>query len=197
MIAILGMAWYVVQYTNSNPQHTVGEQLDEFNGVAVYYNGGVNHVASRNISQDGYNLGLEYQCVEFVKRYYYQQLQHKMPDSYGHAKDFYNPKLSDGQLNLARDLLQFSNPSHSKPQVNDIVIFAPSLFNRFGHVAIVSAVSDTHIEWIQQNAGPFSPTRERIGLQYEHNQYYLDNQRIVGWLRKEAAPTAELTDSSV
>lgn len=40
-----------------NPQHAVGEQLDELNGVAIYYNGGVNTVQGRNLTQDGYNLG--------------------------------------------------------------------------------------------------------------------------------------------
>ncbi len=41
-----------------NPKHAVGEQLDELNGVAIYYNGGVNTVQGRNLTQDGYNLGL-------------------------------------------------------------------------------------------------------------------------------------------
>jgi hypothetical protein len=37
---------------------------------------------------------------EFVKRYDYEHLGHKMPDSYGHAKQFFNAALSDGALNL-------------------------------------------------------------------------------------------------
>lgn len=36
----------------------MGEQLDELNGVAIYYNGGVNTVQGRNLTQDGYNPGL-------------------------------------------------------------------------------------------------------------------------------------------
>ena len=81
---------------NPNNQHAVGEQLDELNGVAIYYNGGVNTVQGRNLSQDGYNLGLRYQCVEFVKRYYFERHGHRMPDTYGHAKDFFDPSsLSD------------------------------------------------------------------------------------------------------
>jgi hypothetical protein len=61
----------------------------------VYYNGGVANVVGRNVSVDGYNLGLKYQCVEFVKRYYYQHLGHKMPDTYGHAKDFFDRNVAD------------------------------------------------------------------------------------------------------
>ncbi|MFN6047371.1 MAG: hypothetical protein ACK45C_05080, partial [Bacteroidota bacterium] len=71
----------------TNPiTHSIGDKLDSFNNVYVYYNGSISHVLERNISKDGYNLGLKFQCVEFVKRYYYQYYKHKMPDSYGHAK---------------------------------------------------------------------------------------------------------------
>ncbi len=66
-----------------NTAHQIGDQLDALDGVAVYYNGAVNHVKERNVTSDGYNIGLRYQCVEFVKRYYYQHYHHKMPDSYG------------------------------------------------------------------------------------------------------------------
>ncbi|WP_413044376.1 hypothetical protein [Pseudomonas sp. YJ42] len=62
----------------------------------------------RNLTQDGYNLGLRYQCVEFVKRYYFERHGHRMPDSYGHAKDFFDPQVGDGALNARRGLLQFT-----------------------------------------------------------------------------------------
>lgn len=54
---------------NINPKYKVGQVIDRLDNVAVYYNGGVRHVASRHVV-DGYNVGLKYQCVEFVKRYY-------------------------------------------------------------------------------------------------------------------------------
>ena len=46
--------------------HQIGDVIDSFNGVAVYYNGPVNNVSGRNLSPDGYNLGQKQQCVEFV-----------------------------------------------------------------------------------------------------------------------------------
>ena len=67
----------------------IGDKVDSLNGVFVYYNHSVGNVSGRNTTADGYNLGLKYQCVEFVKRYYYENLNHKMPNSYGHAKDFF------------------------------------------------------------------------------------------------------------
>ena len=94
---------------NFNRNYSVGQQIDSLNGVFVFYNGGVDNVSGRNTTLDGYNLGLKYQCVEFVKRYYYEHLNHKMPDSYGHAKDFFDKTLTDGQKNRKRNLqLQFT-----------------------------------------------------------------------------------------
>lgn len=173
-----------VKKINFNQRLVVGQPVDSLNGVYVYYNGGVDHVADRNV-QNGYNLGLKYQCVEFVKRYYYQHLNRKMPDSYGHAKDFFNDKLKDGELNTARNLIQYSNPGTSRPQLDDLLIFNASLTKCYGHVAIVSRVADQEIELIQQNPGPFGTSRESVTLTSINGKWKIENNRIVGWLRKE------------
>ncbi|MNL19474.1 Bifunctional glutathionylspermidine synthetase/amidase [compost metagenome] len=151
----------------------------------MYYNGGVDNVLGRNVTKDNYNLGLKYQCVEFVKRYYYEFLNHKMPDSYGHAKDFFDSKVKDGKLNSKRNLIQYTNPSKTRPKVGDLVIFSGSVFNRFGHVAIISKVSENEIEIIQQNPGPFSGSRENLELETQNGNYKIDNDRLLGWLRKQ------------
>ena len=175
----------VVKKVNLNRNYKIGQPLDSLNGVKVYYNGGVDHVLERNVTKDNYNLGLKYQCVEFVKRYYYEHLNHKMPDAYGHAKDFFDPKVKDGEFNVKRNLIQYSNPSKSKPQVGDLIIFSGSVLNRFGHVAIISKVSENEIEIIQQNPGPFSSSRENFTLETQKGNYKIDNDRLLGWLRKE------------
>lgn len=175
----------VVKKINLNQDYRVGQALDSLNGVKVYYNGGVDNVLERNVTKDNYNLGLKYQCVEFVKRYYYEFINHKMPDAYGHAKDFFDSKVKDGKLNSKRNLIQYTNPSKAKPKVGDLVIFSGSVFNRFGHVAIISKVSENEIEIIQQNPGPFSGSRENLELETQNGNYKIDNNRLLGWLRKE------------
>jgi surface antigen len=169
---------------NLNRDHEVGDRIDTFNGVAIYFNGGVNNVSGRNLSADGYNLGLRYQCVEFVKRYYFERFGHRMPDSYGHAKDFYDAALPDGTLNQRRMLLQFSNGGSSRPEAEDILVFSPSLLNPYGHVAIVSAVTDGSIEIAQQNPGPFSPSREILQVSLSETSRRVDHPRVLGWLRR-------------
>ncbi|MCE7575787.1 CHAP domain-containing protein [Aliivibrio fischeri] len=146
----------------------------------------MNHVLERNVAADGYNLGLKYQCVEFVKRYYYEYFNHKMPDTYGHAKDFFNPDLPDGNLNKQRNLIQYKNGSLNPPKLGDILIYKPVITNPYGHVAIVSKVnlSEGNIEIIQQNPGPFSESREIYLLENKNENWFIKNERILGWLHK-------------
>lgn len=162
-----------------------GDKLDSLNGVYVFYNGKVGKVTGRNTTADGYNLGLKYQCVEFVKRYYYEHLNHKMTDSWGHAKDFYDKSLADGKNNKRRGLTQYSNPSQSKPKVNDLLVYDATLLNSFGHVAIVAKVTNKSIEVIQQNPGLLGSSRDTFKLTNKNGKWEIKNSQVLGWLRKK------------
>ena len=186
----LVLLWLAATLLNWNPRYRVGQEIDRLNGVAVFYNGGVGHSAGRNLAPDGYNLGVKYQCVEFVKRYYYERLSHKMPDSYGHAKQFFDATLPDGARNPRRGLLQYANGSQSRPRPDDLLVFGPSLLNRYGHVAIVSTVNDFALEIVQQNPGPFGSSRVTLPLRSEGGRWRCQNGRVLGWLRKEPSPNA-------
>jgi len=170
-------------FTNCNKDRVYdkkgNEIIDTFNKVPVYYHLGKNN---RHKAADGYNYGLEWQCVEFVKRYYYDHLNHKMPNTFGHAKHFYNPGLNDGQKNKDRNLIQYTNKSKSKPKVNDLVIMDGHKFNKYGHVAIISKVSENEIEIVQQNVGRMS--RENFKLIKNNDLWEIDNHLLLGWLRK-------------
>lgn len=161
----------------------VGFVTDSFNGVKVYSNG-------RNFAQsygshyaaDGFYYGKKWQCVEFVKRYYYDYLHHKMPDGYGNAKDFWNADIKNGELNKVRNLLQFENNSTSKPEINDLVIFP---FSKYGHVAIISKVENKSVEIIQQNI--YGMPRELYDLSFINGKYSVSKgeRKPIGWLRKK------------
>ena len=175
--------YFVATKANLNRSKSVGQVIDEFNRIRVYFNGGVHHSSGRNLAPDGYNLGIKYQCVEFVKRYYFERFGHKMPDSYGHAKDFFNPAVVDGSPNPKRALLQFRNGSLTKPLSEDVLVFGPSLFNPYGHIAIISTVKNDRLEIIQQNPGPFSNSREIFKLTSTSGNWIIENKRVLGWLR--------------
>lgn len=168
---------------SSHKAYNIGDPLDSLNQVVVYYNGEMGNVSERNTSPDGYNIGLKYQCVEFVKRYYYEHYKHKMPNAYGNAIDFFNKELKNGELNVDRDLIQYTNPSKSKPQVGDLIIMDATWTNEYGHVVIVSKVTDDEVEIIQQNAGNPDHPRDLFDLEFNDGLWEIDHSRILGWLR--------------
>lgn len=179
----LVVLYFIATRLNTNWSHSIGDVVDSLNGVPVYYNGGINHVSERNLTPDGYNLGLRYQCVEFVKRYYYVRFGHKMPQDKGHAKNFFNPTIGNGELNRERNLIQYINGAGDSPQPEDLIIFSPWVLNRYGHVAIVSEVGADYVEAIQQNPGPFGPSRERFKLTAVNGKFIISHTRVLGWLR--------------
>jgi surface antigen len=170
--------------SNVKTNSKVGKVIDNFNGVNIYYNGRVKNVLGRNVTSDGYNLGLKYQCVEFVKRYYYEYYNHKMPDSYGHAKDFFEYGLADGGYSKKRDLFQYRNGSEIKPRVGDILIFGAASFNPYGHVAIISKVTSNSVTIAQQNPGIGNKSRQIFSLAENNGGWWIRHDHIKGWLHK-------------
>ncbi|MBK8698150.1 MAG: hypothetical protein IPN29_00645 [Saprospiraceae bacterium] len=82
----------------------IGDVIDMLDGIKVHYNGSsFARSYGRNLATDGYNLGLKYQCVEFVKRYYYYHFDHKMPDTGGNARNFLT-KLCLTKLTIKKEV---------------------------------------------------------------------------------------------
>lgn len=179
---------YVIEVFEKSTPHSkykIGDVVDSLDGVYVYYNGKISHQEGRNVSKDGYNIGLKYQCVEFVKRYYYEHYHHKMPNSYGDAKDFFDSKVQDGALNQDRNLIQFCNPSSHKPQKGDLIILDGHIGNKHGHVAIISSTDDKKIYIVQQNPGVYGSSRDEMLYAFAENKYTIANNRVLGWLRRK------------
>lgn len=155
----------------------IGAELDSHNGVTVHYNGmniAQNH--GKHFAHDGYYYGRKWQCVEFVKRYYYEHLNHSMPDGWGNAKDFFDPDIGDGKLNRKRGLKQYTNGGASMPLADDLIVLTQG---KYGHVAIVTEVGNDYVEIVQQNV--FLSTRKRLPL--KDSQVGAGDDAPAGWLR--------------
>jgi len=174
----IGLVIWCMSFT-SEPR--VGDVIDNLDGIPVFYNGHFTNVSGRNTSYDGYNFGLKYQCVEFVKRFYYLKYNHKMPNSYGHAKDFFDKSLVHGAYNSKRGLYQYKNAHGIAPKVGDIIVYDGCEMSRFGHIAIISQVNGDNIEIIQQNWG--KKTRQMIPLVKYESYYTVADFDILGWMR--------------
>ncbi|NLI92469.1 MAG: CHAP domain-containing protein [Peptococcaceae bacterium] len=156
-----------------------GTKIDEYKGVAVYSNGS-NYMSSHGLSYsiDGYYYGYKWQCVEFVKRFYFERFGHRMPDGAGNAKYFFNPMLGQGERNEQRGLVQYLNGGDMKPKEDDLIVFSDGAY---GHVALICEVGKDWVEIIQQNS---EVTREKYTLQVKDGKYYiLGERKPAGWLR--------------
>ncbi|MDR3602276.1 MAG: CHAP domain-containing protein [Desulfosporosinus sp.] len=180
LLLSLGLGWHFF-LRNPLEEHPPGKIVDSYKRVPVYYNGpDYNKSKSENFSPDGYYFGLEWQCVEYVKRFYYVSKHHKMPDVFGNAKDFYNPLVPQGGMNSQRGLIQYRNGGNEKPEPDDILVFTNV---PYGHVAIVTKVTRNSIEVIQQNE---KYPRQLFTLTVNNNHFFVGtNLKPVGWLRKQ------------
>ncbi len=163
---------------------TVGRPLDAYRGVTVFDNGLLFFRGrGRHVSPEGYYLGQKWQCVEYIKRFYFEVARHRMPDPMGHARDFFDPAVTHGALNPRRGMLQFRNGGEVAPLPGDLLVFRDTTY---GHVAIVTAETTNSIEVIQQNI--FGRTRQRFELQHEAGRVWITSPREpAGWLRLPAA----------
>ncbi|WP_291638017.1 CHAP domain-containing protein [Clostridium sp.] len=177
IIVLVGGGFYILR-----DRKMIGKEIDSYKNVDIYYNGIIYTKAyGKNYSEDGYYYGQKWQCVEYIKRFYHQAKEHKMPDVYGNAKDFFDSDVPQGELNKRRDLVQYRNGGNVKPEPDDLIVFTDT---NFGHVAIVTEVTSDYVEVIQQNV--YGKKRERYELITKENQYYIGAKRKpAGWLRKE------------
>jgi len=159
----------------------IGEVIDNYNGINIYYNGVQFEKAyGKSYARDGYYLGQKWQCVEFVRRYFYEKYNFKFPYWGGHAKSFFNFSLAQGELNKQRNCYQYNNWDAEKPKVDDILVFVTS---KYGHVCIVTNVTENSVEVVQQNIE--GATRATHRLRFENGKYIVGDDSIapIGWLR--------------
>lgn len=128
--------------------------------------------------------GLQYQCVEYVRRFYYlvkgiETREGKMQRRWnGNANTYFKTASQKG-------LDAFENGGNIRPEPEDILTFAGG---PYGHVAIITAVLPDRIEFIEQN---FSPTGTG-SLPYNPVTNHVENRVtpgetfvVEGWLRPQ------------
>jgi hypothetical protein len=126
--------------------------------------------------------GLQYQCVEYVRRFYHlvkgietrEGITEKQWE--GDGNTYFKTAAEKG-------LDAFKNGGSDPPLPDDILTFQGGLW---GHVAIITAVSDDHIEFIEQNISPTGTDR----LAYNPITHRVANRNLrggklisEGWLR--------------
>jgi surface antigen len=170
--------WFI--FLKKDHSLKIGDVVDRYKGVAIYHNGfSVFKNNGKHYSKTDYYFGQKWQCVEFVKRFFYETKSHKMPNVWGHAKDFFDSSIEQGQVNSQRGMLQFKNGGNEKPKIDDLIVFNNS---EHGHVAVVSLVTEESIEIVQQNI--FGVPRQKFRLEKRGANYFVSSPNTpAGWLR--------------
>lgn len=120
-----------------------GSELASYRGVAAKYNGQAQGTGDSCANRGSY--GLQYQCVEYIKRFYSEALSFDTTQWRLNAVDFFGQASQLG-------LTAFANvESTAAPRPDDILVFGGTKNNPYGHVAIVAEVSGDSVICIEQN----------------------------------------------
>ena len=161
--------------TGPAPTPPIGQAIDSLRGVAIYY----------DMQQEGALQTMKFTSTEFVKRYYSEVMSIQLPDSLLEGSDFFDPAIPDGAVNPATGLVQYTKPSKTAPEKNDILVFSEADYNPGGHVAIIGKMDQLELEAVQQNPGPLAKTREPLRYYLRKKKWYVQHPHAVAWLRKE------------
>jgi hypothetical protein len=127
------------------------------NGVNVYSNGCIDPTQTcaanpctypdtyNTDNAGGYNSGIQWQCVEFINRYYYQIYDKDIRVGGGNAKDYFSNTLAN-----TKGLVKYLNDGSGLPQIGDIVVSVGNGIN-VGHVAIVTSIGANYVHLAEQN----------------------------------------------
>jgi hypothetical protein len=147
------------------------------------------NLANPHDSCDGWGTyGLQYQCVEYVRRFYFlvkgiETREGKMERRWnGNANTYFRTAERKG-------LDAFENGGKVPPQPEDILTFAGG---PYGHVAIITAVLPDRIEFIEQNfssSGTGSLAYNPVTNHVENRVFSTETFIVEGWLRPHGEPS--------
>ena len=146
------------------------------NDVLGFFHGEAIRCHSEKSSRGPY--GLENQCVEFVNRFLARHLGYKNLTRTGHAYSYYTRAKVKG-------LRRYPQGGRVKPQPYDLLILRKQ-DGGFGHVSVVSSVTDTQVCVVQQNTHPkFEPWHTCYRLVSDSNRYRIEGTflPVLGWSR--------------
>ncbi len=147
-----------------------GVEIGSYKGVNAYSNGNT-HGVNGPYKEYGY----QFQCVEYVNRFYVKALGWKNMRGSGDGGNYFGNAASKGLE---------ANPNNGSisPQPDDLLTFSGG---GYGHVAIITEVGDDYVNIIEQNWSRNSATR-KLKLTVDNGKYYISPTgvyQVQGWLR--------------
>lgn len=146
-------------------------------------NGGTYPDTSNTSNAGGYNSGLQWQCVEFINRYYYQIYNKDIKVGGGNAQDYWS-------LASTKGLVAYPNAGSVAPQVGDIIV-STGISGNVGHVAIVWKIEAGKIHLVEQNWHEGAGDIDHVLSLSSGNKVedFSASYPVTGWLRLPTSQT--------
>lgn len=112
-----------------------GTKVGSFNGIDAYSNSSTSYLGPYS------TYGYQFQCVEYVNRYFVQKNKKSNMKGSGNAKDYCSGRSTYG-------VTTYSNGGTTKPAVGDFIV---SKYGSYGHIAIIREVGSNYVKVIHQN----------------------------------------------
>ncbi len=186
LLGIVGLAGYTWWLTSQGWHFLApaghGEKIGEFEDVGIFGNDGAN---------DRGDYGLQFECVEFINRFYAVRLGHKNMTQSGNAEDYFRHTANKG-------LVAYPNGSNERPRKYDSLVFdGGDNDGNVGHIALITEVGNDRVTFVQQNAvawkhGWFAKDiwRDSLPLTEDHGTWTIAQGRnrlpVIGWSRPAA-----------
>ena len=142
---------------------------------------------------DGIYMGHKWQCVEFARRWLYIN-KRQIFDDVSMAYEIFNlTSIRDLESQTRRPLSSFANGSKHRPQAGGLLVWDEGgEFEKTGHVAIITEVTDDYVRVCEQNVeftawAPGSDFAREIPARVgEEGDYWLrcsyQTGEILGWV---------------
>jgi len=119
----------------------------DYYGVPAY----VNDFIQKHHYLNNIYTGIQWQCIEYVRRWYIQKFNITFP-SINHAIDIWDiPYLYHPITKKKFSFYSVMNSSNIEPKVGDILVFKKNETYPYGHVAIITRVKQDAIYLSEQN----------------------------------------------
>lgn len=198
--AITLLTCFFITFSKGNAAEPFGSHVGSFNRVIAYSNCNTKCVECNNFCQelnyvDSLYVGIKWQCVEYVRRYYL--LVYGLDLASKHRGDADANTWYDNAAKMG--LSRYANGGSIKPQVGDILV---SDGGDCGHIAIVRSVLSNQICTIQQNFSNDSNDGERyLELNISGGKYTVgdfgSSYPVRGWLRIVPSPRGWVSSSVI
>lgn len=147
--------------------------------------------AKSNDGEIGTGCG-RWQCVEYIKRFYYEAMGINLYKPIGIARNYWDKYDNTGDYSYIKNsgLEKCNNDFSCRLNLGDILVFSTA---PYGHVAIEVNENGSQIKIIEQNYRSDDNSERYLDIQTQNTKYKILDNTVIGWLHM---PIGEFGDDA-